>query len=836
MLKAHDYIKCYQNSFWTWDRSGGYIRLKEGNTFAHWEEVKKHVQNLAPSGLPLFDVYLGLLAATRPDEFGLTGELICKALEPSVPIDMLFDRYSIFNTMHQVDRKFKEEGNSFLMVAALIDKVNVKLIESVSAKIANELVEKDMELYGAQGEMAQVHYKKVARCFRYLSDVFPDPQSIVEAMTGFNRDDFELGALIPQSTSKENDTSQTLLDELRADVRTEKMAALIPYVISGLNFPIHASQSDERPEGGVSDLSNKGHFDQLIVTEHAYDDDYFLSRIVNSEAFFYHREKAKNENNETVCVLIDASLYMWGIPKMVATAIGCSIGIKEEKSEVHYFMVGSELVPCNFSSLDGVLKGIRYTDASICPVEGLETFVETENTFSNTLFVTTPQSWKRQEMYSFRESAKQLLDFIIFTNENAEINVLKSKGKQLAQFKLDLKSIWEIKQKDLPRSSNELTSVYPILFPISNGRIKYYFGYMDDVFYVDKSNRLFLIHKAVETLEKGARFILRIESHFSVLGDIGKNQNGEYELLMFNPKSKEALIYNLKYLSEKRFFLPQWKAGKSGVFFYVNNHFHYIQRDGQWTFDEHFSATTPLVMLDPNVYRAAQSRLQSIRVKSNFTQNYFKSTREIVITDQSELVIQNRKLEARADGILFSNFPAGNTSIRSRRTKTGEITTYSFNSGEKVIMNPSGMMEFQFNDKYEAKAYQLNLVAVGSEKITTVKIISNYLGRGLKDAKMLVDEGRGVIMTSHDKDNLNRMANHLQGAGNKAEVKAVSLRKKFYMPSSDSHQATMASECYFAGNRMFKDEGLALTQEEISPFEFYDLYVRTFIQNVKNGI
>ena len=156
-------------------------------------------------------------------------------------------------------------------------------------------------------------------------------------------------------------------------------------MISGMNFPIHSKQSDDRPDGGVSDLSNKGHFDQLIVSEFAYDDDYFMSRIVNNEALFYQHEKAKNDNDDDVCVLIDSSLYMWGLPKLLATAVGCTIGMKQEDSEVDCFVVGTELLQCDFNSIEGILKGIGFTDASISPAEGINLFVEAGKNYSNAL-------------------------------------------------------------------------------------------------------------------------------------------------------------------------------------------------------------------------------------------------------------------------------------------------------------------------------------------------------------------------------------------------------------------------------------------------------------------
>jgi|GEM_PF-4003076 len=661
MLNTFDYIKCHENTFWEWDLDDEYLHLKDGVTFAHWEVVKEYLVNLVPMGLPLFDVFAGVMAATMSDEFSSVGLSIQKYLMPNEPKDQLNDRFRIFETMDQVEEKYKRDSNRFLFVATVLEKVNVKLIDSVSTKIANELKDSEMQFFGARGKTAGKHLNKIANCFSALNSYFPDPESIVEAMMGFNMGKLNLDDVIPRTEKRTQDVEYTFLEQLQNEIRTEKMAALIPYMISGMNFPIHSKQSDDRPDGGVSELSNKGHFDQLIVSEFAYDDDYFMSRIVNNEALFYQHEKAKNDNDDDVCVLIDSSLYMWGLPKLIATAVGCTIGLKQENSEVDCFVVGNELVHCDFSSIEGVLKGIRFTDASISPAEGINLFLQAGKTYSNTLFVTTEQSWKRPEMVRIREESKHLFDFIIFTNENAEIKVLKSKGKQVANFKLDLKTIWELKKNDAPRKRAPAPSVYPILFPISTYRVKYFFKYNEDIFFIDKSKGIFHVPQKELGSEnsKGARLLMKIGYDLDVLGDIGLNGDGEFELLMFCKKRKEVFIYNFALASEKSFEFGQWTKRMGDTFYHQNDTFYFTSSEGQWIFDENFTSQSEMLPLDMDLYKAAKGRAASIRTNIVSFHKYFIKAKTVYVSNQGELVIRGRRLETTDEIVKIFDPPVG---------------------------------------------------------------------------------------------------------------------------------------------------------------------------------
>ncbi|MBK7038652.1 MAG: hypothetical protein IPH42_20570 [Bacteroidetes bacterium] len=75
--------------------------------------------------------------------------------------------------------------------------------------------------------------------------------------------------LLPQldtrSTTEIN--YKDFVEELMDNSQTFQIGALIKPIWAGFNVPIFNAHPSEQPLGGVSDLSNKGDFDKLLVSE-----------------------------------------------------------------------------------------------------------------------------------------------------------------------------------------------------------------------------------------------------------------------------------------------------------------------------------------------------------------------------------------------------------------------------------------------------------------------------------------------------------------------------------------------------------------------------------------
>lgn len=232
MLNTFDYIKCFENTFWSWDVDERYVNIKGGTTFAHWDEVIQYVSSLAPMGLPAFDVVMGIVASSANDDSDSTSHLIKSCLLADLDDSKRKEQLKIFETISQVESKYKTGENRFLLIATVLEKANVKKIAIVSNKIVEDLNDPEQDFFGSNGKDARIHLRTVVNCFNQLNTFFPDPESIVDAMLGFDMQKLNLENIIPRSSEEPRGEKGSLLEELENETRTEKIAALIPYVLS----------------------------------------------------------------------------------------------------------------------------------------------------------------------------------------------------------------------------------------------------------------------------------------------------------------------------------------------------------------------------------------------------------------------------------------------------------------------------------------------------------------------------------------------------------------------------------------------------------------------------
>ena len=95
---------------------------------------------------------------------------------------------------------------------------------------------------------------------------------------------------LEQPAITENNTQKDYIDELIDNPKTFHSGSLVRRIWSGLNIPFQSVLPSKQPLGGISDLTNKGDFDKLLISEFANDDLVFLSRIANNEALYIQRE------------------------------------------------------------------------------------------------------------------------------------------------------------------------------------------------------------------------------------------------------------------------------------------------------------------------------------------------------------------------------------------------------------------------------------------------------------------------------------------------------------------------------------------------------------------
>jgi len=143
--------------------------------------------------------------------------------------------------------------------------------------------------------------------------------------------------LLPEPAEIEEPEFSSVRDLLGAIENDEELAGLARHVMAGLTLPKPLTEPDEIPVGGVSDISNRGPFDRLLVSELANDADVLMTRVALNEALYLRREAPPKSPPEQRIVIFDAGIRMWGVPRLFGTAVGLALGATADKaSEVKF--------------------------------------------------------------------------------------------------------------------------------------------------------------------------------------------------------------------------------------------------------------------------------------------------------------------------------------------------------------------------------------------------------------------------------------------------------------------------------------------------------------------
>jgi len=167
-----------------------------------------------------------------------------------------------------------------------------------------------------------------------------------------------------------------LLEELSTNDELQGFVRLTKQLIAGVTLPRTLSESDELQMGGVSDLSNRGQLDQLLLSELAHDDLTLSVRLALNEALYLRRELPPSAESRTRCVLIDTSLPLWGIPRLYATAAALALhATTDRQTRMRCFRSGRrEVIASCLTTREGLMEQLAALEATSHSGASLESF------------------------------------------------------------------------------------------------------------------------------------------------------------------------------------------------------------------------------------------------------------------------------------------------------------------------------------------------------------------------------------------------------------------------------------------------------------------------------
>lgn len=683
----------------------------------------------------------------------------------------------------------------------------------------------------------------VVRDLKILSLInrkFPTSKSIIDAMSDLPvLDETELPIMESQKISETN--YDDFVDELINNPITFEVGTLIKPIWAGFSIPIFNSHPSEQPLGGVSDLSNKGNFDKLLVSEFANDDLVFMSRLANNEALYLHREMPPATDKLQRIILIDVSLKSWGTPKILAYATYLAI-VKHPKSSIESmaYVVGNAYESLFCNNLGEVIDGLQKVDISLHSGSGMESFLK-ENKANNHLeifYITTADGLKHSAVQKQIADYKAIFKYIITTNAEGEINFYRNKNnahKHLQTIKLPLTKLW------IKNNTNTFDEIYynekqicalPILAPTPRDIKKVMV--LGDVLFVVAQKCLW--KRSIENNRINNKGWELISNNLPANGyyEIGRKPNGHIHFLSFNPENKEVSINNLStgYKSITNFI--QWKYDGRKEFVFHEQYFIKIIKDEAYSISligeqiEISKADSALTISELYLNRMKEIQKQSINsskfsILTNINSIYLNNDNHLVFNLHQLSLINNKHFQLTCNSINKTQKIIAKQTVRNKEFRFDDESTIlvenngliTLRSSDKTIPDISliSALEAQLglgtNNAFTGNIFYFNenlsevsvfLEYIGTDIIKAAKIIKKFTDLSLSVIKQLIDAAPLLIPIKMDIDKAKQMIEEL---------------------------AMVNCKCRIVSSNVGK-------QEIISTEKFHNLYYDKFIQQIIN--
>lgn len=769
---AYDYFQSYKNYFWQWEENADVLAIPQENTIAYRELIAETLERLSHQGVPPFGTLLLTIIATNPNGrnsidvvYAILSNSIKTSDDPS-----LANAIEFLKLLSEVPPEFKQGKKRILLLQTIFENCHhiysVKKSKTISESFISRKLDTTQLLLKKDFNIN--HFQREIKPLYVLKNKFGDVNEILEKVIALPEYDEPLPDL---DTPSENSETKDLAEQLIANPKTFHVGSLIKRIWSGLNIPLHSTLPSMQPLGGVADLTNKGDFDKLLISEYANDDIVFLSRLANSEALYIHREIPPANNSLERIILMDVSLKNWGTPKAVSFATMLAIAT-HPKTDIacSAFTIGNSFHPVSTISVEAIIEGLQFLEGSLHAANGLEAFFKEHPAGKNReiFFITEPSTLKQPAMAKAMSDYQPFISYWIFTDRSGNIDIYKkqqSSKKHIQHLQLPLEKLWEKEPKNQitnKQKEGPFTN-YPILFRNSQN-VKAMMTTPDGQNFIVTGDkvllRLFDIKAKLHT--KGWEMLIeKIPGSVSEF-EIGLSSKGEYILLMFDPHARELTLMNLISGEKKLFNLQNWKSVSTHGFVFQNQKFYHLNNKGHWAID--FEG---VVSVDPSedgipgkaVFENRAEELKKAAAGLRASQSAFRNVKDIFINENDHLVFNIHELlvnsgshlkldvTAKIEKKLIANkiregefiFPDGS---RIEIHKAGLFILKSSSDVIPVIYLPSLLdsslaiateTTFAGNDFfYPEPQYDVILTNAGEKRLAVVKSGKELSGMGLK--------------------------------------------------------------------------------------------------------
>lgn len=843
------YFQSYQDYFWQWEDATEVLAIPTGNTIAYKPLIFDIIEKISVQGLPPFGSLLLAVIATNPSAAEDIGHIdkIFRTLTAQLPqskqfLDEVLEMMQILSVLPQT---YKTGNMRVLMLQTLFNNCHNIYSLKDSKSIFNDLKgngQLNLNIALKQGFNSNV-YQKEFRTFALLKKRFPDAKTIIERMAGL--------PTLPEETLQLEESpelpSKYFVQELIDESKTFHVGSLIKSIWSGLHIPYHLSLPSEQPMGGVSDITNKGDFGRLLISEFANDDLLFLSRLANNEALYLNREIPPASNQQERIILIDVSIKNWGTPKNIAFAIALAIA-KHPKTNItcRIFVVGNAYREIYIHNIDAIIAGLQILEGCLHPAQGLEKFCKEQVKDKNheIFLISATETLQLPSMLKTLADLHEYFTYWIYTDNLGEINVYKKqqKGKKHVQYmKLALAELWN-KEKPTPVPSPPVPKVaaqYPILFPSTMNPKRILSTHDGTVFQITQNRDLLKLRNIADKHNKGWELVYENLPFISGEFEIGLTSTGVYLLLAFNAQNRELHLLNLSTGEKKSAHFKGWKHSSYNFIFYQDCFYYlYDHSIKHWKIELGKELEINLQEGVPTELKAAcqqrkEKQEQLARVIQS-TAGVLRNLKQVFINEQNELVFNNHKLCINPQICMQLLHSYATKKVFEARASSK--TEFTFPNGSTVSVSRSGMLILK--SYTQGHTYDLVLKSAGTNKLALIRSLKDNMDLGLLEAKNFVDAIAPITIKSYltkteSEDLLLKLKLENTDGAEFEIVPNQTGGKTIYIPSLLDTPLGISTESEFAGSNYFLPEYDKIPLRILKAEHFWKTHIETFINGIK---
>ncbi|RYZ49568.1 MAG: hypothetical protein EOP49_15995 [Sphingobacteriales bacterium] len=799
-MNVFDYCRAHDNYFWKWEEEAQVTALSGGSTIAYRPQLVEMIGVLAEQGLPPFGSILLAMAATNPtadDAVSHIRNTVSREIETIQREGLLENEYfgealEFLQILQSLPSQYTQGKNRVILFQTLFADAHSKLNIPTSRGIAEYLKARTGGLQQLErtNPLREFVFRKDFRVMGLLLRTFPNTGAIIQAM-GELPDMEEDPICLPETTGGEGGYKD-FTEELIDIPQTFQVGALIKNIWAGFKIPIFNAHAGEQPIGGVSDLSNKGSFDKLLVSEFANDDLVFMNRIANNEALYMHREMPPVKDKLHRNIVIDISIKNWGTPKILAFASYVAIARHPRSpGECKGHVVGANWTPVACSNPGELINALQHTDAALHAGQGLEAFLmeHKKDKQLEIFYITTHDSLKHPAVQRLLAEHRHLFKYIITTQAGGEIDFYQFKNAaqhHIQTIKLPLQKLWA-RKKALPEPVLEIKPVIesharilPLLLPAaSNLKKQLLLG--EDIYCI--ANQC-LLRKKQQKLDKGWELLLSAVP-MNGLYEIGMTAAGHILFLSFDLQRKELRISDLQTGGWASAPFPQWRSRPYSEFLFLDHFTYLLGNPDVLSLIPDFSAHTIHVQREQRNselfiqgYARRQKEMQGIPAPWPGEQ-LLKNVSEVFISTDNHLYFNGHRLEIKNKAEFHLEFYSAAVRRKEKAKNLRSTNSFSFKDGSGIVVYPAGYacltssdasiapiyiilqlgtsLAMATNSSFAGNAFFHNpaygevkiiLHNAGPHKLKAIQIIMDHTGLSLAVAKYIVDGAPGVI-TNH---------------------------------------------------------------------------------------